>query len=232
MSGGHAEFCPWSSSPSPASWSLPVTDLAEVVDTAAKMMSYTTDLPWIKQETIDMFQEGIDVVVAALEKRKLGDNGDKKVKEIAALLSILGWQKGSLEDTICDQFSVRRIGLWNFVSVQSELDRIEDLRVARELSGGTVVDNDSPKKKDNEGKKYFDPIREHLTWNPILVKDENGISGWEFVKDSFKLNKKNEGDNVAFVSKLEDNELETSETKSLSTAQTVLGKVRALLEFW
>ena len=228
MSGGHAEFCPWASSPSPSSWSLPVIDLAEIVEAAAKMLSFTTDLPWIKQETMEVFQEGIDVVVAGLEKRKLGDNSDKKVKETAAILSILGWQKGSLEDTICDQFSVRRIGLWNFVSIQSELDRIEDLRVARELSG-EVVDNDSPKKKEIEGKKYFDPMKEHLTWNPILVKDENSLAGWELVKESFKSNKRNESDNEVLE---RNSEFETSETTSLTTAQTVLGKVRALLEFW
>jgi len=100
--------------------------------------------------------------------------------------------------------------------------------LGRELSG-EVVDNDSPKKKEIEGKKYFDPMKEHLTWNPILVKDENSLAGWELVKESFKSNKRNESDNEILE---RNSELEISETTSLTTAQTVLGKVRALLEFW
>ena len=63
------------------------------------------------------------------------------------------------------------------------LDRVEDLRVARELSGGVHDEDVSPKKKELEGKKYLDPIKEHVPWNPMVVKDEEGRAGWEVVQE-------------------------------------------------
>ena len=79
-------------------------------------------------------------------------NYNKRVKETVAVLAMCGWEKGTLEDTLCDCFQVRRIGLWNFVSIQKELDRGEDIRVAKELSGDTEANygEDSPKKKEDE----------------------------------------------------------------------------------
>ena len=143
---------------------------------------------------------------------------DQRVTQSAAVLAVLGWQRGELEDTITDTFKVRRVGLWNFVSVQEELDRVEDLRVARELSGDSQGEDPSPKKKELEGKKYLDPVKEHLPWHPLVVREEGGRAGWEMVRDS-----------------------RSSSSPSLDTehrsggpglAETVLSRVRALMELW
>ena len=57
---------------------------------------------------------------------------------------------------------------------KEELDRVEDLRVARELSGDSQGEDPSPKKKELEGKKYLDPVKEHLPWHPLVVREEGG----------------------------------------------------------
>ena len=51
--------------------------------------------------------------------------------ELILLYSALcGWRPGSLEDTLTDVYTVRRIGLWNFVSIQVRIINITaiDLR--------------------------------------------------------------------------------------------------------
>ena len=213
VTSGHAEFCPWSSSPSPASWSLPNTNTQEIRNNMTSLLMYGTDLPWIREDCLSQFRDVVDIISVETE------SADSRVLQSAAVLAVLGWQKGSLEDTVTDMFRVRRLGLWNFVSVQEELDRVEDLRVARELSGGAQDEEVSPKKKELEGKKYLDPIKEHLPWNPVVVKDEEGRAGWEVVRDSFSRSETIESK-------------ESDGRESDSVAGTVLSKVRALLELW
>ena len=179
------------------------------------LLVYGTDLPWMREDLVSQFRDIVDLISVGT------DSVDQRVLQSAAVLAVLGWQKGNLEDTITDMFRVRRLGLWNFVSVQEELDRVEDLRVARELSGGVHDEDVSPKKKELEGKKYLDPIKEHLPWNPMVVKDEEGRAGWEVVMESFKSSQTNQSRNT-----------ESDLTESGSLAGTVLNKVRALLELW
>ena len=51
VTGGHQEFCPWCSSPCPASWTLPSTNTEEMLTSASSMISFNTELPWIRPET-------------------------------------------------------------------------------------------------------------------------------------------------------------------------------------
>merc|ERR1719431_1518171 len=146
--------------------------------------------------------------------RQETNTADLRVLQSAAVLAVLSWQKGELEDTITDSFRVRRVGLWNFVSVQEEMDRVEDLRVARELSGDDPEEEASPKKKEVEGKKYLEPVKEHLPWHPVVVKDEAGRAGWELIRDNYKSS-----------SSSSSLDTETS-SGSEGLAETVLSKVR------
>ena len=108
--------------------------------------------------------------------RKSKDNEKKSfVRRTAALLASLGWQIGIVENTIVDTYNVRRIGLWNFVSIQEVLDKEEDLKVAREISGNSIELSNTKSSK----LKFFDPIKEHLSWNPIVSTDESGKAGWQ-----------------------------------------------------
>ena len=233
VAAAHAEFCPWSASPCPVSWAAPRADTAELVATASRLLSLGTELPWVAADTAAGLRDGVAAVVAGLRT-----DADSRIAETAAVLAILGWQPGQLEDTLSDNFQARRIGLWNFVSIQTEMDRVEDLRVARELSGDVASDTDSsPKKKDDEGRKYFDPIKEHLVWNPIRVRDVSGVCGWEVVRDSFRSCDKTPTTSDAHTSAgiSDSSRLEESDEKlsaSTSTAKTVLSKVRELLDFW
>jgi len=210
VTSGHAEFCPWSSSPSPADWARPLTNTQEIRQNMTKLMVYGTELPWIRDDLMVKFEEVVEAVTGDTKTV----TGDQRVSQSAAVLAALGWQRGELEDTITDMFRVRRLGLWNFVSIQQELDRVEDLRVARELSGHCPDDDLSPKKKDVEGKKYLDPLAEHLPWNPVVVKDSSGRAGWESEKISAE------------------SESESGQKESDSAAQAVLNRVRALMELW
>ena len=159
-----------------------------------------TDLPCVKELKMDSFKLGIERLVRDMEKgeskkqekrgrrksREVELQSTKKVKESAALLALLGWQKGMVEDTMTDIFKVRRVGFWNFVSLQEEMDRVEDVRVAKELSGQSWGEENTLDNKESEGKKYFDPLKEHLSWNPLLVKEESGLCGWEIVKENWE----------------------------------------------
>ena len=218
VSSGHAEFCPWSSSPSPSVWALPLSSPAERSKNSSGLEMYGTDLPWIGEDSLKQLGDLVQTVNTA--------DQTQRVLQSAAVLAALGWQRGELEDTITDVFKVRRVGLWNFVSIQEELDRVEDIRMARELSGDSLAEDVSPKKKELEGKKYFDPIKEHLPWSPVVVKDENGKAGWQLIRDSVKLSEMTRSERGT------DTRSEGSQTESDSVAGTVLRKVRALLELW
>jgi len=243
---GHAEFCPWGASPSPHSWaSLSITK-QEVVVMARSLVACGTDLPWVKEETVEKFRCGVDWVVGEMRKgdtKKQDKRGKKKskdveqkakVKQTAALLAVLGWQSGELEKTMTDIYKVRRVGFWNFISIQEEMDKAEDLKVSRELSGQREV-----KQMDKEvvGKKCFDPIKEHLSWNPIMVTDESGLMGWEIVRDIFLGE---EGVNVGEQRKSEaviEGEGETGNSMKDGSsdggeALEVLQRVRSLLDLW
>ena len=229
---GHQEFCPWCSSPCPASWSLVSTDTEAMISAACVMIAFNTELPWIRMEIIDNFREGVDVIVTALDK-KMSNLYEKRVMETVAVLAMLGWQKGSLEDTLCDCYQVRRIGLWNFVSIQKEMDRVEDIRVAKELSGDTEIEGEnSPKKREDEGRKYFDPIKEHLVWNPIVVMNENNDPGWKTVRDSFRVVNGTQTDRNAKSAESCNRERDPPSPDEAITPQSVLSKVRAMLELW
>ena len=132
---------------------------------------------------------------------KLGDDVTE-VKEAAALLAILGWRDGAswekapdrclsehdtctciilpltqnrmVPDTLVDIWGVRQIGLWTFRSLEEEEDRQESRRVARQLAGEEV---EGEEEGGEDGKKLFDPVGEHLSWNPVRSKTA-GMEGW------------------------------------------------------
>jgi len=245
---GHAEFCPWGASPSPHSWASVSSTKQDVVVMARSLVVCGTDLPWVKEETVEKFSCGVEWVVREMGKggtKKQDKRGKKKskdveqkakVKQTAALLALLGWQSGELEKTMTDIYRVRRVGFWNFVSIQEEMDKAEDLKVARELSGKR-----EGKQEDKEvgGKKCFDPIREHLSWNPIAVTDESGLMGWEIVRDIF-VGEEGVQVNVGERRKSEaiiegEGETGNSEKDGRSDGGEALGvlqRVRSLLDLW
>jgi len=242
---GHAEFCPWGASPSPESWADLSTTKQEVVTMARTLMVCGTELPFVKEETLEKFRVAVKSVEKELEKgepKKVEKRGRKKGKEVecsgkvkqtAALLALLGWQKGELDGTITDYYKVRRIGLWNFVSLQGEMDRIEDLKVARELSGKKEVKQE----KEDSSEKYFDPIREHLSWNPIVLKNESGQFGWETLRNMFEDHTET-NDEVSINKNCLEKQGETTQISTGSNsveageALGVLQRVRSLLELW
>ena len=243
---GHAEFCPWGASPSPHSWATLSITKKEVLTMAKTLLVCGTDLPFLKEDIIDKFGREVECIEREMEKgepKKHDKRGRKKCKEVeftgkvkqtAALLALLGWQKGELEGTITDYYKARRVGLWNFVSLQGELDRIEDLKVARELSGKREVKQDE---KDSTERKYFRPIKEHLSWNPIVVKDESGKLGWETVRDMFGESGMDSSDEVGKGSVVNEKQSEAVTSMKNSRgegeeAEGVLQRVRSLLELW
>ena len=180
----------------------------EIRENMDKLLEFGTELPWIREELVGQFGGLLEVIT--------GDSRPEDLRlQSAAVLAVLGWQRGELEDTITDLFRVRRLGLWNFVSIQEEQDRVEDLRVARELSGDCTDDDVSPKKKELEGKKYLSPLKEHLPWNPVVAKDSAGRAGWEgILTDSEREGKEKESDSA------------------VEAPQSVLSRVRALMDLW
>ena len=77
-------------------------------------------------------------------------------------------------DTLVDIWGVRQIGLWTFRSLEEEGDRQESRRVASQLAGEEV---EGEEEEDEDGKKLFDPVGEHLSWNPVRSKTAGG-QGW------------------------------------------------------
>ena len=129
-----------------------------------------------------------------------------EVKEAAALLAILGWRDGSswekatdrcpglngahqvkfyhhfsrvVPDTLVDIWGVRQVGLWAFRSLEEEEDRKESRRVASQLAGEEV---EGEEEEGGDGKKLFDPVGEHLSWNPVRSKTA-GKEGWWALAD-------------------------------------------------
>ena len=76
-----------------------------------------------------------------------------------------------------DIWGVRRVGLWTFRSLEEEEDRKESRRVASQLAGEEVEGEDE---EGGDGKKLFDPVEEHLSWNPLRSKAA-GIEGWRLL---------------------------------------------------
>jgi len=243
---GHAEFCPWGTSPSPQSWATLSITKEEVLAMAKTLLVCGTDLPFVREDTLVKFVHEVEWIVREMEKgepKKQEKRGRKKckdvestgkVKQTAALLALLGWQRGDLEGTMTDYYKARRVGLWNFSSLQGELDRIEDFKVARELSGKKEVKQEE---KDALERKYFDPIKEHLSWNPLVVKDETGQLGWETVRDMFKESGLDSSDEVGKGKVVAEKVAEAATIKTNSRGEGgeavgVLQRVRSLLELW
>jgi hypothetical protein len=82
---------------------------------------------------------------------------------------------GPAPDTIGDLWGVRRVGLWNFRSIEEEEDRRESRRVAAQLAGEELPEEGE---EGGEGKKLFDPVAEHVSWNPMRGS-VGGRAGWE-----------------------------------------------------
>ena len=83
-------------------------------------------------------------------------------------------QNRMVPDTLVDIWGVRQIGLWTFRSLEEEEDRQESRRVARQLAGEEV---EGDEEEGEDGKKLFDPVGEHLSWNPVRSKTA-GVEGW------------------------------------------------------
>jgi len=119
------------------------------------------------------------------------------------------------------------------VSLQGEMDRIEDLKVARELSGKKEVKQE----KEDSSEKYFDPIREHLSWNPTVLKNESGQFGWETLRNMFEDHTET-NDEVSINKNCLEKQGETTQISTGSNsveageALGVLQRVRSLLELW
>jgi len=177
VENGHAEFCPWAASPCPEAWSRPQVDLVGWLGAAQSLCHLGQKLPYIVRSKL----RPLDNLVSRVAS-KLGDD-PTEVKEAAALLAILGWRDGAswektmdrmVPDTLVDIWGVRQIGLWTFRSLEEEGDRQESRRVASQLAGEEV---EGEEEEDEDGKKPFDPVGEHLSWNPVRSKTAGG-QGW------------------------------------------------------
>ena len=82
-------------------------------------------------------------------------------------------------DTLVDTWGVRQVGLWAFRSLEEEEDRKESRRVASQLAGEEV---EGEEEEGGDGKKLFDPVGEHLSWNPVRSKTA-GKEGWWALAD-------------------------------------------------
>ena len=78
-------------------------------------------------------------------------------------------------DTLVDIWGVRQVGLWTFRSLEEEEDRKESRRVASQLAGEDA--DGGEEEGEDHGKKLFDPVGEHLSWNPMRSKTA-GLEGW------------------------------------------------------
>jgi len=86
------------------------------------------------------------------------------------------------------------------------------------------VEEDVSEDKENcDGKTYFDPLKEHHSWNPLVVEDGKGEAGWEVVKEA--------------VAKSYDEDQQKQKTGQLDTPSyrqpmATLQRVRSLLDQW
>jgi len=152
-------------------------DLVDWLDAAQSLCHLGQKLPYIVRSKLGPLDKLVSRVAS-----KLGDDVTE-VKEAAALLAILGWRDGAswekapdrmVPDTLVDIWGVRQIGLWTFRSLEEEEDRQESRRVARQLAGEEV---EGDEEEGEDGKKLFDPVGEHLSWNPVRSKTA-GVEGW------------------------------------------------------
>jgi len=174
LSSAHGEFCAWASAPSPLYWTrVEVPDMSSVAVSACKISSLGEKLPHIKVEHMKPWQKMLKSIDQDLLK---GEEDNPHVLDTSCVLALCGWQSGLLEDTLEDKFHIRRIGIWNFVSIQDHEDLLEARKVAREL--GQTVDDE--RDLAPEGKEYFDPLQEHLSWNPLL-QEVDGLPGWQYI---------------------------------------------------
>jgi len=174
LSTAHAEFCPWAACPSPLDWTrVQEPDMNRVVVNACRISQLGEKLPFIKDE----IQRSWEPLLKKVDCELLNEIDCPKVKSTSCLLSLCGWRLGLVEDTLEDAFAVRRIGVWNFVSLQDEEDLQEARRVSKEI-GGTL--DDSGELQTPEGKEYFDPVGEHMSWHPLLLK-RDGVPGWKLI---------------------------------------------------
>ena len=219
VENGHAEFCPWAASPCPEAWARPQVDLAGWQEAAQSLCHLGQKLPHITRSKL----RPLDQLVSRVAGKLIEDQ--EEVKETAALLAILGWRDGSsvgkkVPDTLLDLWGVRQVGLWSFRSLEEEADRKESQRVARQLAGegmdklgqqtaGEEVDEQN----DDHGKKVFDPVKEHLSWNPVR-SNMGGIEGWL---------------SLANERKGKEREIDSYSEKKPDTA---LQRVRHLLDQW
>jgi len=170
----HGEFCPWATTSSPAHLArIEVPDLEVVGRTAANIAQHHERLPYLKPCHVEKWQE----VLKKINKDILKDIEDERVMNSACILALCGWRPGSLEDTLTDVYAVRRIGIWNFVSIQDEDDILETQRVAEELGHSLEKDRSILP----EGKEYLDPVSEHVSWHPILQNLESGTPAHQHI---------------------------------------------------
>ena len=179
VESGHAEFCPWGASHCPHVWALPQVDLAEWQTAAKLLCSLGSRLPFLPR-TPEML--GLQGVMARLAAKLAESDGSQEVRETASWLAVLGWQEGGCQpraggravpDTLTDVWGVRRVGLWNFRSLEEEEDRRESRRVASQLAGEEVKEEEHGEEHEEgqAGKKVFNPLMEHLSWNPTRSKE-------------------------------------------------------------
>ncbi|XP_023342821.1 nuclear-interacting partner of ALK [Eurytemora carolleeae] len=207
----HAEFCPWAASPNPIDWTrAQVPDLTAVASKALEISTLGLKLPFIKSDVKDAWC----ISLRQLRSEALEDIEDEQVRETSCILALCGWRLGLVEDTLQDGYGIRRIGVWNFVSIVEEEDALEARRVAEEL-GQTIQE----KRTDTPGgKKYFNPLTEHVSWNPLLQK-RDGLPGWRYIIG--QVNRK-----------LITTEMGDSGSKVAKDSFSVLRKVRDLIDHW
>ena len=241
---GHSEFCPWGVSPSPNSWIYVTKSKDEIFENALGLIDLGSELPCIREDVSQKFSGAIDWIVKEIGARRYNKKHDKrsrskskdmelksKVTKSAAVLAVTGWQKGKLDSTMTDNLKARRVGCWNFVSIQNEMDRIESLKVSCELAGK----DSSITSQDKVEKKYFDPLKEHHSWNPIMVKDESGYAGWEHIDKLFLPTVEFQNTSPSLQDKAElnvDKEKSSGESICIDKAADALEKVRSLVSDW
>ena len=116
-------------------------------------------------------------------------------------------------DTLVDIWGVRQIGLWTFRSLEEEGDRQESRRVASQLAG-EEVDGEEEAESEDHGKKLFEPVAEHLSWNPVRSKTA-GLEGW-----------------WVLVNERVDREEKEQEADFQQEPKAALQRVRHLLDQW
>jgi len=169
----HGEFCSWSTTSSPSHLTrVQVPDYKSVIETASSIAKLAEKLPHLKECYVAPWTEVIDV----FDKDLANIIQDENERKSSLVLALCGWSNGELEETLTDVYKVRRIGVWNFVSIQDQEDMEETRRVADELGQSLEEDRDYKP----EGKEYLDPLSEHMTWHPLL-QEEQGSKGWQHV---------------------------------------------------